>query len=158
MGDCEDGHKLIKHDGVTTEVYCVFDGFRGIDTLLIENGEKTFKHTDANSCPPGTDIWVPRTKTVLQKVLAKYGSVAQFVGIYGEKEPAAEDGSGDLNCGGCQTYAMHSGEPAQAAFWTSVGPKTGGPAEPWFMRELPWQEPNGENEPTIAQAHFAVVV
>ena len=107
---------------VCTHAYCIFAGGRGIDTFLIQNGKKTYKHTDPNDCPSGTDIWVPRTKEMLQAVVAHYGNVAQqVVGIYG-----VYDG-----CGGCTSQAMNSGSAAQAAHWTSVGPSTGAPAEPF---------------------------
>ena len=39
---------------------------------------------------------------------------------------------------------MNSDSPAQAYHWTSVGPSTGGPAEPWFMRAVTYSEPNGD--------------
>ena len=39
---------------------------------------------------------------------------------------------------------MNSGVSAQSGHWTSVGPSTGGPAEPWFLRKVPYSEPNGD--------------
>ena len=38
----------------------------------------------ANSCPPGTDIWVPRTHALLTAVVDYYGNGAKALGIYGQ--------------------------------------------------------------------------
>ena len=61
------------------QVMCIYDGWRGIDTQIVHDGLQTFKHTDENSCPDGTDIWVPRTKALLDAVVAYYGEDAHFV-------------------------------------------------------------------------------
>ena len=116
------------------EVYCIFDGWRGIDTQIVtqDKGLRTYRHTDENSCPEGTDIWFPRTAAFLDAVFAKYGRVAGYVGIYGKAN----------GCGGCTSHAMNS-QTEQAAHWTSVGPSTGAPTEPWFMRSVAYSEPNG---------------
>ena len=45
----------------------------------IDDGARTKRYTDQNSCPPGTDIWVPRTKKILDAVHEHYGSVARSV-------------------------------------------------------------------------------
>eukprot|EP00965_Chrysotila_dentata_P194547 6176429-Pleurochrysis_carterae.AAC.4 len=141
MGYCEDSYQHIKINGESVEVYCVFDGTTGIDTVYIQDGLRTSTHTDPNSCPPGMDIWVPRTHTILNSVRNKYGWKAEFVGIYGTNQGAPPK---EKNCGGCQNFPLHSGSDEQAAFWTSVGPSTGAPAEPWFVRAVKDGEPNGD--------------
>ena len=118
-------------------VQCIFDGsWRGIDIIPIEGGTPTRRYTDANSCPAGSNIWVPRTHEMVEAMFQRYGRQASLVGIYGRES----------GCGGCTGYAMNSGVPEQAAHWTSVGPETGSPAEPWFMREAQFSEPNGDYE------------
>merc|ERR1712113_123905 len=62
------------------------------------------------------------------------GSHAKLTGIFGQ-----EDG-----CGGCRDYAMNSNVPEQATHWTSVGPLTGAPASPWFLRETAFRQPDGD--------------
>eukprot|EP00965_Chrysotila_dentata_P077034 2543651-Pleurochrysis_carterae.AAC.1 len=81
------------------------------------------------------DIWVPRTHTILNKAFDEFGWAAETVGIYGR-----ENGCGP----GCYSTAMNSGVFETAVQWTSVGPSTGAPAEPWFMRDEPFSEPNGD--------------
>ena len=72
---------------------------------------------------------------MLNAVSDYYGEVARrLVGVYGTTN----------GCGGCKDYAMNSDEPMQAAVWTSVGPSTGAPAWPWFLRATPHSEPNGD--------------
>lgn len=122
--------------GASREAYCIFDGWRGMDTFLVEDGVLTRRFDDPNSCPAGTNIWVPRTHSMLQRALEKYGEVAHFVGVYG-----AQDG-----CGGCWGFAMNSDEPAQTAQWTTIGPSTGAPAEPWFINSVPTNVPNSPYE------------
>ena len=87
-------------------------------------------------CPfpqEGTDIWVPRTQAILDAVHERWGWAARFVGVYGQAD----------GCGGCTDFAMNSDNYPQRAHWTTVGPKTGAPATPWFMRRVPYTEPNG---------------
>ena len=133
---CNGAWRLVKRpDGRGRWTRCFFDGWRGIDTYEVRGGLSTARHTDPNSCPPGTDIWVPRTHTLLNAVSDYYGEVARrLVGVYGTTN----------GCGGCKDYAMNSDEPMQAAVWTSVGPSTGAPAWPWFLRATPHSEPNGD--------------
>ena len=37
-------------------VFCIYVGFRGLDTQLVVGGLETHRHTDENSCPAGTSI------------------------------------------------------------------------------------------------------
>jgi len=134
LGHCYDAHRLIEVGGTYREAYCIYDGFRGYDTFEVIEGRQTYRHTDPNDCPDGTDIWVPRSLEMLNKGISMYGSRAYLVGVYG-----MEDG-----CGGCNLHAMNSDSEAQAAHWTSVAPSTGGPSEPWFLRDEAYTEPNGD--------------
>ena len=114
-------------------VRCFFDGKASIDTFEVSGGSTTRRNTDANSCPSGMDIWVPRTQTILSKVFAAYGNKARAVGVYG----------GANGCGSCTSKAMNSGT-AQASHWHSVGREGGGGDAPWFLRSVPYGEPNGD--------------
>merc|ERR1712226_576925 len=60
-GDCEDGEKLIRINGLPQTAYCIYVGWRGIDTQLVTDGTSTNHFDDKNSCPAGTNIWFPRT-------------------------------------------------------------------------------------------------
>jgi len=135
-GVCSDSTLPVLIEGSVREALCVFDGWRGVDTVLVVEGATTYHHNDLNSCPPGTDIYVPRSQALLEATLMHYGAVATFVGIHGV-------GSG---CGGCTQQAMNSESPEQSAQWTSVGPKTNQPAKPWFMRAVPYNQPSGNYE------------
>ena len=134
-GECTSGQELlVSVGGVPTQVRCFFDGVIGIDTQAVTSGLRTYRATDENSCPPGTQIWVPRTEPLLLAVIGHYGTNAYPLGVYGIAN----------GCGGCTSYPMNSFSPQQASHWTSVGPFTGGPAEPWFLRSSAFGEPNGD--------------
>eukprot|EP00308_Calcidiscus_leptoporus_P013216 CAMPEP_0119374888 /NCGR_PEP_ID=MMETSP1334-20130426/33400_1 /TAXON_ID=127549 /ORGANISM="Calcidiscus leptoporus, Strain RCC1130" /LENGTH=212 /DNA_ID=CAMNT_0007393075 /DNA_START=21 /DNA_END=656 /DNA_ORIENTATION=- len=107
-GECADGTKLLKIAGVTREVHCTYiDGWRGLDTQKVQGGQRTGRHDQPNSCPAGTDIWVPRTHAHLAAVVAHHGKAAlKLVGVYGNSD----------SCGGCTLYAMNSAT-RQAAHW-----------------------------------------
>eukprot|EP00965_Chrysotila_dentata_P247496 6207783-Pleurochrysis_carterae.AAC.1 len=97
---------------------------------------------DPNSCPEGMHIWVPRTEKISEGAHAKFGYTAtRLFGIVGSGPPPLNYWK---NCGGCTDFAMNSDTPEQSAFWTSIGPRTGGPAEPWFLRKHPYREPTGD--------------
>ena len=105
-----------------------------VDALEVEGGAKTCKYTDANSCPAGFDIWVPRSydhaKAVVDAVDEKF---LHTVGVYREVN----------GCGGCTGVAMNSdayddwvaADPTRVP-WTSVAGK------PWFVRFGTWSNPN----------------
>ena len=133
--ECFDGVKILTIGGAKRPVLCLFDGFRGIDTVLVSNGTRTTRHTDPNSCPAGTDIWVPRTAGLVSKVVAAYGPPSYLVGLYSIWPGGCTD---------CEHHAMSSEQPVQADHWTTVGPSTGAPAEPWFVRARPRREPSGD--------------
>ncbi|KAJ8608978.1 hypothetical protein CTAYLR_008963 [Chrysophaeum taylorii] len=108
-----------------------------VNVLAITNGERTCKRTDANSCPDGFDVWVPRSYDHAKAVRDLFGGspYTDLVGIYRE-----EDG-----CGGCTRLAMNSqvqlayeAESKENVGWKSVA------GNPWFMRETTFNEPNGD--------------
>ena len=124
-------------EGTTTyeghTVNCILADGQLYDIIPISNGISTCGANDANSCPDGTDIWVPRSLEHATAVWDEYGdSYIHFVGIY---RP-------DSGCGTCTSYAMNS--DAMASYsgvgWTSVAEE----AEPWFMRSTTYSEPNGD--------------
>ena len=124
--ECTDGYKWVSVGGEIRQTYCIFDGFRGIDTYLVTDGKTTRRHSDDNDCPALTDIWVPRSSLILDKAVAHYGAAAHLVGVYSDFP----------GCGGCREHAMNSDELEQAAHWTSVGSSTGAPEEP-YARDAP---------------------
>ena len=63
-----------------------------------------------------------------------------LVGIYGIDDTHPR-------CGGCRNHAMNSDNAVQASYWFSVANSTGGPNAPWFMRSIPYSEPNGDYTP-----------
>lgn len=126
--DCVDGYKMVSDtQGGSRQTYCIFEGWRGIDTYLVTGGTTTYGYQNGNDCPAGTNIWVARSQSLLDKAFAKYGNAALFVGVYRTSN----------GCGGCTHYAMNS-DTVQASHWTSVG------GEPWFIRSTAYGEPNGD--------------
>ena len=55
-GICEDSTLRVTVGGSIQSAYCVFDGWRGFDTFLVENGVSTTRYDAENSCPPGRSI------------------------------------------------------------------------------------------------------
>ena len=105
-GLCSDGNVTLRIAQQALSVRCAFDGTRGTDTYLIEDGLETSKYTMPTSCPEGMHLWVPRTYRLLRKMLDFYGEVARHTGVYGVR-----DGCSD----GCATTPLNSGEPTQAS-------------------------------------------
>ena len=143
---------ICKTEGLTTyegnTVHCIEADGRLYDIFPIENGITTCGANDDNSCPDGTDIWVPRTYDHAKAVWDEYGgdswgyygdsdSYIDIVGIYRPAE----------GCGSCASYAMNSDAMAtyEAAAdgnvgWTSVAHD----ADPWFMRAIAYSQPSGD--------------
>jgi hypothetical protein len=129
QGDCTDGMKWVNIGGAVKEVFCTFENGYGFDAQ-IATGSETRRSTDANSCPSGTNIWVPRSKSVQEAVFRKFGSAADITGVYKNSN----------GCGGCTSHAMKSGGTQTAHGWTSVA----SPATPWHLRDAAYSEPNGD--------------
>ena len=101
----------------------------------MSGGKSVRRHDEPDACPPGTALWVPRTKAHLDRVVAHFGAAAAFpFGIYGVRD----------GCGGGTQFAMNSDSAEQAEHWKSVAYKTGQPNDPWFLRDAPFSEPNGD--------------
>lgn len=73
----------------------------------------------------GTDIWVPRTRELAQKVSEAFGETAEFFGIY-PPEPG---------CGACVSAPMTSESPEHASFWATTAAHTGAPSTPWWVND-----------------------
>ena len=132
LGETKNGVYEIMPNGYTpTKVWCDFqtDG-GGYDTLPVKGGRTTCRRTDSNSCPPGMNIWVPRTKAHWKSVLAqygKYGGLMHVAGIYGVAN----------GCGGCGLHPFHSASP-QDHHWKALD---GGK---WWLRDGAYSEPSGD--------------
>jgi len=130
MGSTTSGTYKIKPDGVNeVETYCdmTTDG-GGYDSFPVSNGKSSCRRTDNNSCPPGTDVFVPRTQAHWTALKAKYGRDYMHVaGVYG-----VENG-----CGTCDKHAMNSGTNA-GHHWKAVD---GGK---WWLRDNSYSEPSGD--------------
>ena len=117
----------IAPDGSTVvEVYCDMEADGGgYDSYLVTNGLQTNAYTDANSCPSGMDIVVPRTQTHWDSLIATHGiNSFEFIpGIYGT---VPGNYTGD---------AMNS---ENVSNWFAVD---GGD---WWLRNTPHSEPSGD--------------
>ena len=120
-----------------------------VDVLEVENGTPTCGHTDANSCPAGYDIWVPRSYEHAQAVydlykpgssadstlypgLANKGNLPNLVGVYREQHGTYPE---------TISYAMKSDDSdAVTAGWRSVA------GSPWFLRSTAYTS-GGTTEP-----------
>jgi hypothetical protein len=131
--NCHDGMKTVTIEGETREVFCTYEVINGKTygfDAQVYHGHRTYRRTDRNSCPTGTDIWVPRSKSVLEAVFRQFGSNANGMGIYRTSN----------GCGGCTGHAMVSGGEQTRRGWTSVAAVP----EPWFLRSVRYGEPNGD--------------
>lgn len=110
----------------------MYDGHRGVDTFLVRGGKRTHRHTDANDCPAGTDIWVPRSQQILNKAASYWGTTAWNVGLFsmGSREACCE--------GLTESGAIGSDE------WTTVAT----PVAPWFVRTA-----SAPSTPTTSSYH-----
>ena len=118
-------------------LHCVELNGELVDFFPVKGGARTCRHTDENSCPAGFDLWVPRNIEHAKLGLDRFGYQSTgTVGVY-----RTENG-----CGGCQRVAMNSHDQrawealdADNVGFTSVA----GEGAPWFMRNEPYSEPNG---------------
>ena len=136
-------------DGYTLN--CISVGGELYDIFPIENGITTCGANDDNSCPDGTDIWVPRSYDHAKAVWDEYGgdgggwwsydddSYINIVGIY---RPASGGATYNGCCSDTWSQAMNSDDMASytGIGWTSVADVP----EPWFMRSTAYSEPNGD--------------
>ena len=118
---------ICNSEGTTTymghTLNCILADGELFDIIPIDNGVSTCGANDANSCPAGTDIWVPRNYDHARAVWAAYGqSYITITGIYRTQS----------GCGSCTSYPMNSDSLASysGVGWTSVADEP----EPWFLR------------------------
>jgi hypothetical protein len=83
-----------------------------------------------NSCPVGTKIFSPRSRSDWKNFLASAGPLRDPNWIIDITRP-------QNGCGGCQRHAMNSGNKAQQTWQTSDG-------SPWWLRSTTYGEPNGD--------------
>merc|ERR1711988_1307258 len=92
--------------------------------------------TEKNSCPEGTNIWVPRTQGHLNAVHAKFGGPSSaLVGIYKKTD-------GQTNDQITLKTAMTS--RTAGSNWLSTAHFTGQVDKPWFLRSQKYEEPSGD--------------
>ena len=135
-------------DGYTLN--CISVGGELYDIFPIENGITTCGANDDNSCPDGTDIWVPRTYDHAKAVWDEYGgdggdwwsSSGSYIGFVGIYRPASGGATYDECCEDSWSQAMNSDDMASytGVGWTSVAAIP----EPWYMRSTAYSEPNGD--------------
>ena len=97
-------------------------------TKVNKNMARTCKRADANSCPAGFNVWVPRSHAHAEAVKGEMGGTyTQLVGV-------AHDV--DTNGKGCDAYPLNSDAQAACAATGDVPWRATAPAgEPWFVRE-----------------------
>ena len=135
---CGDGPGVHAYDN-GGDVHClVVNNDTLVNVYPVVGGDRTCRRTDANSCPAGMDLWVPRDYEHAAAVHAAFGdAMTKLVGVY-----RPENG-----CGACTTTPMNSDDqrawealdPGNNVAFTSVA----GDDEPWFMRSAWYNEPNG---------------
>ena len=120
-------------------VECIAVGDHIYDIRQITGGVTTCRRTDTNSCPAGTNIWVPRSYDHAKAVNDIYGLTwTGVVGIYRSAN----------GCGSCTSWAMNSdamdtytaGNSNGNIGWTSIAEDDGS----WFVRATSTSEPNGD--------------
>lgn len=90
----------------------------------------TRRSLDKNSCPAGTKIFSPQSARDWKTVLSSVGELKEPYFLVDVTRP-------QNGCGDCTDKAMNSGPEGQPKQWrTSDG-------SPWFLRERPFTEPNG---------------
>ncbi len=121
------GTYWVRPGTTTVQAYCDMstDG-GGYTTYGVTGGASTCRYTDANSCPSGMNLAVPRTQAHFSAMVGRYGS-SYFSILPGIYKPGS---------GGSYTYcAMRSGGCPD---WRALD---GGA---WFIRSSAFGEPNGD--------------
>ncbi len=94
------------------------------------NGIDVRRSKDRNSCPRGTKIFSPATRSDWKTFLASAGPVRAPHWIIDVTRPAR-------GCGGCTSNPMNSQNRNQKTWRTSDG-------SPWWLRSSRFSEPNGD--------------
>merc|ERR1719329_209855 len=85
---------------------------------------------DLSSCPSGTKIWSPASRSDWKTFLASAGPLRAPHWIIDVTRPAR-------GCGGCRGNPMNSQNKNQKTWQTSDG-------SPWWLRSSRYNEPNGD--------------
>merc|ERR1719183_662688 len=88
------------------------------------------KSMDKNSCPTGTKIFSPASRSDWKAFIASASPLRDPNWIVDITRP-------QNGCGGCTKYAMMKGEVAQATWKTADG-------TPWWLRSTTYEQPNGD--------------
>jgi len=94
------------------------------------NGFDVYKSTQKNSCPEGTKLWAPQTRSDWKTFLASAGPIRAPHWIIDVTRPSN-------GCGGCTGNPMNSKNNNQKT-WTTVD------GAPWWLRNSRFSEPNGD--------------
>eukprot|EP00937_MAST-01D_sp_MAST-1D-sp2_P005379 g5379.t1 len=142
---------VTKKDGTVVSIDTTCFKFVGMDGKIhyadgkAVSGITTYRHTAKNSCPDGTNIWVPRSKDHFKQVNTKFstatsstwrGTYTELVGIWGNAN----------GCGCCTSHAMNS-NTCQDNHWSGVTNEFADgttPSSPWFLMDNRYSEPNGD--------------
>jgi len=127
--------------GVSFEVECLYidDLDAVVDIVPIRGGMVTNSRDRPNSCPAGTNLWVPRSYDHASAVRQRWPHWHQTTGIFRRFG----------GCGGCQDIPMNSEaqeaweaeDPNNNVGWQAVA------AGPWFLRSEPWSYMDGDYTP-----------
>lgn len=98
--------------------------------VLCSNCLDVRRSKDKNSCPAGTKLFSPSTKSDWKTLLKSAGPVRDPNWIVDVTRP-------QNGCGGCTGNAMNSGNANQKSWQTSDG-------SPWWLRSTKYSEPNGD--------------
>ncbi|KAH8075738.1 hypothetical protein JL721_1759 [Aureococcus anophagefferens] len=106
-------------------LHCIELNGELVDFFPVKGGERTCRHTDENSCPAGFDLWVPRNIEHAKLGLDRFSY--ESTGTVGRVAMNSHD-----------QRAWEALDADNVGF-TSVA----GEGAPWFMRNEPFNEPNG---------------
>ena len=105
--------------------------------IMVRNGKKVKRSTDADSCPTNWKIWAPTNQQDLQVAFDSSNDFVDTADPHFIMDVTRNVGG----CGGCAA-AMNSNTDAQTTDLTHPWKTTDG--RPWFMRNSGYGEPNGD--------------
>jgi hypothetical protein len=89
-----------------------------------------YRSKDQNSCPTGTKLFAPRSRSEWSTFIKSAGPLRAPHWIVDVTRP-------QNGCGGCTRHVMNSGVKAQSTWRTIDG-------SPWWLRSRGYNEPNGD--------------
>jgi hypothetical protein len=117
--------------GCECQEVAIAEGTYSPGTLLIcMSCLEVSKSTQKNSCPAGTKLFAPQTRSDWKAFLSSGAPMRDPHWIIDITRP-------QNGCGGCTGNSMNSGNSAQATWKTSDG-------SPWWLRSSNYNEPNGD--------------